>query len=72
MLLPTKRDDENIGCWTLPPIVMSNIDNLQCFLVKISGVNTDEIESSADDWDEVTIEILIDEEDTILSEEGKD
>ena len=37
-----------------------------------TGVNTDEIESSADDWDEVTVEILIDEEDIIMSEENKD
>jgi len=37
-----------------------------------NGVNTDEIESSADDWDEVTVEILIDEEDIIMSEENKD
>lgn len=41
-----------------------------CFnMLIIVGVNTDEVDSQNEDWDEVTVEILIDEEDIILKEQ---
>ncbi|XP_076808792.1 eukaryotic translation initiation factor 3 subunit B-like [Clavelina lepadiformis] len=33
-----------------------------------NGVNTDEVDSHAEDWDEVTVEILLEEEDIVLSD----
>ena len=38
-------------------------------VVLSTGVNTDELDSHTEDWDEVTVEILIDEEDIILSDQ---
>ena len=36
--------------------------------VVCAGVNTDEVDSHAEDWDEVTVEILLEEEDIVLSD----